>query len=477
MPADTPSPTAVPSPRPSAVDAEPSAVDVGRSGPGRPEGPALFEAVVNLCKRRGFVFPSAEIYGGIRSTYDYGPLGALMLRNVREAWWRAMVQERDDVVPIEAAILTNPKVWEASGHLATFTDPLVDCRRCKERWRADEVGDTCPSCGSHDLTEARPFNLLFKTFVGPVEDEASVAYLRPETAQGMFVNFLNVLHTTRKRPPFGVAQIGRSFRNEITPGNFVFRTREFEQMELEYFVPPAESARWFDYWCAERLAWYRRYGIPAHLLRLREHAKEELSHYSSGTADVEFLFPWGWGELEGIAQRSDYDLRAHSRHSGVTLEYVDQATGESYVPWVVEPAAGATRTMMAFLLAAYDEDVVAGERRTVLRLHPRLAPYQVAVLPLSRKEPLVAVAKDLLHRLQRHFVCDYDETQSIGRRYRRQDEVGTPLCVTVDFDSLEDGAVTIRERDSTAQVRLPIPEVAAEIARRLGDEDSPGEAR
>ena len=432
--------------------------------------PELFDAVVNLCKRRGFVFPSAEIYGGIRSTYDYGPLGALMLRNVREAWWRAMIQERDDIVPIDAAVLTNPKVWEASGHLATFTDPLVDCRNCKERWRADQIGDTCPNCGSHDLTEARPFHLMFRTIVGPVDDEANVAYLRPETAQGMFVNFLNVLQTTRKRPPFGIAQAGRSFRNEITPGNFVFRTREFDQMEMEYFVPPDEGQKWFDYWCAERLAWYRRYGMADELLRLRPHEADELSHYSSGTSDVEFLFPWGWGELEGIANRTDYDLRAHSEHSGIKLEYFDAATGERYVPHVIEPAAGLTRTMMAFLLAAYDEDVVAGEPRTILRLHRRLAPYQVAVLPLSKKETLIPLAREILHTLQRSHVCDYDETQSIGRRYRRQDEIGTPYCVTVDFDSLEDNAVTVRERDSTEQVRVAIAELPALLAERLAED-------
>ena len=429
--------------------------------------PELFDAVVNLCKRRGFVFPSAEIYGGIRSTYDYGPLGALMLRNVRDAWWRAMIQERDDVVPIDAAVLTNPKVWEASGHLATFTDPLVDCRNCKERWRADDIGDTCPNCGSHDLTEARPFNLMFRTFVGPLEQDANVAYLRPETAQGMFVNFLNVLQTTRKRPPFGIAQTGRSFRNEITPGNFVFRTREFEQMEMEYFVPPDESPKWFEYWCNERLSWYRRYGMPDGMLRLRQHGREELSHYSSGTADVEFLFPWGWGELEGIANRTDFDLVAHTRHSGVKLEYFDQATGERYTPHVIEPAAGLTRTMMAFLLAAYDEDEVGGERRVILRLHPSLAPYQVAVLPLSKKDTLTPLAKEVLHGLQRHHVCDYDETQSIGRRYRRQDEIGTPYCVTVDFASLDDRAVTVRERDSTEQVRVPIAELSAVLGERL----------
>jgi glycyl-tRNA synthetase len=426
----------------------------------------LFDAVVNLCKRRGFVFPSAEIYGGIRSTYDYGPLGALMLRNIREAWWRAMIQERDDVVALEAAILTNPKVWEASGHLATFTDPLVDCR-CKERWREDEIEGTCPKCGSSDLTEARPFNLMFKTFVGPVEEESSVAYLRPETAQGMFVNYLNIETTMRRKPPFGIAQLGRAFRNEITPGNFVFRTREFEMMELEFFVPPADSPRWQQYWCEERLSWYKRYGIAPEKLRLRPHDPEELSHYSSGTTDVEFAFPWGWGELEGIANRTDFDLRAHQQHSGTSLEHFDQATGERYLPHVVEPAAGATRAMMAFLLAAYDEDEIGGERRVVLRLHPKIAPYQVAVLPLSKKDTLSPLARDVLHRLQRHFMCEYDETQSIGRRYRRQDEIGTPYCVTVDFDSLEDAQVTVRERDSTDQTRLAIDELVSHLLGRL----------
>ncbi len=435
---------------------------------------ADMEEIVNLCKRRGFVFPSAEIYGGFRSTYDYGPLGVLMLRNVKEAWWRSMVQLRDDVVGLDAAILSSPKIWAASGHLQNFTDPLADCRNCKERWRYDElIPDPtdglihCPNCGSTDLTEARAFNLMFKTYVGPVEEEGSVAYLRPETAQGHFVNFLNVLQTSRKRPPFGIAQVGKSFRNEITPGNFVFRTREFEQMELEYFVPPDEASQWFDYWCQERLDWYAELGIPSGMLRLRPHEPEELSHYSSGTSDVEFRFPWGWGELEGIANRTDFDLRQHSQASGVELQFYDPGTGERYFPYVIEPAAGATRTMMAFLLAGYDVDEVAGERRVVLRLDPRIAPYQVAVLPLSRNERLVPTAREVLHMLQPLAMCDYDETQSIGRRYRRQDEIGTPLCVTIDFESLEDRAVTIRDRDSTEQVRVPIEKLVEEIQARL----------
>lgn len=430
--------------------------------------------LIRLSKQRGFVFPTAEIYGGFRSAYDFGPLGVLMLRHVKDAWWRSMVQLRHEVVGLDAAILSNPRIWEASGHLANFSDPLVDCRNCKERWRADHLqadpGDAkvhCPNCASTDLTEARAFNLMFKTYAGPVEDEANVAYLRPETAQGHFVNFANVLQTSRKRPPFGIAQIGKSFRNEITPGNFVFRTREFEQMELEYFVPPADAERWFEYWCSERMRWYVDLGIPPEMLRLRHHDKEELSHYSVATADVEFCFPWGWGELEGIANRTDYDLRAHSAASGEKLEYFDQASGERYVPYVIEPAAGVTRAMMAFLLAAYQTDEVGGERRTVLRLDPRLSPYQVAVLPLSRKDVLLPMAEEVLGILQPVAMCDYDETQSIGRRYRRQDEIGTPICVTIDFDSLQDRAVTIRDRDTTAQVRVPVANLAEEIVARL----------
>ncbi len=430
----------------------------------------LMERVVNLCKRRGFIFPSAEIYGGFRSTYDYGPIGVQMLRNVKDAWWRSMVQLRDEVVGIDAAILSPPAIWEASGHLTSFADPLVDCRECKERFRLDKLDDpdVCPSCGKRGtFTEPRQFNLMFKTHAGPVENEGAVAYLRPETAQGMFVNFKNVLETSRKRPPFGIAQVGKSFRNEITPQNFVFRTREFEQMELEYFVPPADALRWYEYWCEERRRWYVELGIPEDKLRLRPHEPDELSHYSSGTSDVEFLFPWGWDELEGIANRGDYDLTAHARHSGEKLEYFDQATGERYVPHVIEPAAGATRTMMAFLLAAYDEEEVRGETRVVLRLHHRLAPYKVAVLPLSKKDTLVPMAREVLASLQPHFMCDYDETQSIGRRYRRQDELGTPYCVTVDFESLEDKAVTVRERDAMTQARVPVDDLVGYLRDRL----------
>ena len=439
------------------------------------------EELVRLCKARGFVYPSAEIYGGFRSTYDYGPLGALMERNVKDAWWRSMVQLRREVVGLDAAVLSSPKIWEASGHLKNFTDPLVDCRSCKQRWRADQIAEeggtgtgeppkqvlTCPNCGSHDFTEARPFNLMFKTFVGPVEDEGAVAYLRPETAQGHFVNFANVLQSEHLTLPFGTAQVGKSFRNEITPGNFVFRTREFEQMELEYYVPPADAPRWFDYWREERFDWYVRLGIPREMLRLRDHAKEELSHYSAGTVDVEFAFPWGWGELEGIANRTDYDLKAHAAASGEVLEYFNAATGERFVPYVIEPAAGVARTMMAFLIAGYTVDEVAGEQRTYLRLHPRIAPYQVAVLPLSKKENLSSLALEVLALVQPVAMCDYDDTRSIGRRYRRQDEIGTPLCVTVDFESLEDKAVTIRDRDSTAQERVPIDRLVESVTARL----------
>jgi glycyl-tRNA synthetase len=434
-----------------------------------PQGDSnLLDKVINLAKRRGFIFPSAEIYGGFRSTYDYGPLGVNMLRNVKQAWWNAMVQRRSDIVGIDAAILGPPAIWAASGHLETFTDPLVDCLKCKERWREDKIDGVCPNCGSTQFTEARAFNLMFKTQAGPVEGEGATAYLRPETAQGMFTNFNNVLAATRKKPPFGVAQIGKSFRNEITPQNFVFRTREFEQMEMEYFVAPADAPEWHKYWIKTRYDWYIDLGIPVEKLRLYEHAKEDLSHYSKGTTDVEFEFPWGFDELEGVANRGDYDLTQHSNASGVKLEYFDQGTNEHYTPYVIEPAAGATRAMMAFLLSAYHEDEIEGEVRTVLRLDWRLAPYQVAVLPLSKKPELESVSKAVLEQLQPYFMCDYDVTQSIGRRYRRQDEVGTPFCVTVDFDSLEDESVTVRDRDTTAQTRVKIKDLLGELRARTG---------
>jgi len=416
------------------------------------------------------VYPSGEIYGGFRSSYDYGPLGSLMLRNVKDAWIRSMVQQRDDVVLIDAAILGAPQVFEASGHLSNFSDPLVDCTVCKRRFREDQLDDRdCPESKAKCVfTAARAFNLMFQTHAGPVEGEGATVYLRPETAQGMFVNFANVLQTSRMKPPFGIAQVGKSFRNEITPGNFIFRTREFEQMELEFFVPPSESAKWYEYWCKTRMQWYIDYGIPAEMLRIREHAKDELSHYSAGTSDIEFLFPWGWGELEGVAQRTDYDLKQHAEYSRQKLEYFDQSTSERYVPFVVEPAAGVNRTMAAFLLAAYDEDVVNDEPRTVLRLHPRLAPFQIAVLPLSKKETLMPLAKQIYSMLSTRYMCDFDETQAIGRRYRRQDEIGTPYCVTVDFDSLEDKSVTIRERDTTNQHRVSIDTLLSEFQSILG---------
>jgi glycyl-tRNA synthetase len=435
----------------------------------------LMDRVVNLAKRRGLVFPSSEIYGGFRSTWDYGPLGVLLKRNVKDAWWRSMVQLRDDVVGLDAAILMAPKVWEASGHVATFTDPLVDCRNCKERFRADQLPESgaCPNCGMKDtFTDARHFNLMFKTFVGPVEDDASVAYLRPETAQGIFVNFANVQTTTRKKPPFGIAQIGKSFRNEITPGNFVFRTREFEQMEMEFFVPPEDGPQWYEYWCAERYRWYTELGIPADKLRLRPHEPEELSHYSVGTSDVEFEYPWGWGELEGIANRTDFDLAQHSKFSGQDLSYYDQENDRRYLPHAIEPAAGADRATLAFLLAAYEEEDVpnekgGSEKRTVLRLHPRLAPIKVAVLPLSKNEKLVPVADEIATLLRAEMMIDVDVAGSIGRRYRRQDEVGTPMCVTIDFDTLDDRAVTIRDRDTMAQERVPVDGLLAELESRL----------
>ena len=430
----------------------------------------LFDKIVNLSKRRGIVFQSAEIYGGFRSTYDYGPLGVLLLRNVKDQWWRSMVQLRHDVVGLDASILSPPQVWEASGHLANFTDPLVDCRECNERFREDKLDDpnVCPNCGAkNSFTEARSFNLMFKTHAGPVEGSGHEVYLRPETAQGMFTNFMNVLNTSRKKPPFGIAQIGKSFRNEITPGNFVFRTREFEQMEMEFFVPPDEADQWYEYWCQARMDWYLDLGMDADKLRLRPHDADELSHYSSGTSDVEFMFPWGWDELEGIANRGDYDLTQHATHSSNRIEYVDSSDGSRYVPHVIEPAAGATRTTMAFLMNAYREEDVNDETRTVLKLDHRLAPYKVAVLPLSKKDTLTPTAREVFDIVSPHYMTDYDETQAIGKRYRRQDEVGTPLCVTVDFDTIEDRAVTVRDRDTMAQDRVAIDQLLSYLAERL----------
>jgi glycyl-tRNA synthetase len=434
------------------------------------------EKIVSLCKRRGFVFPSSEIYGGVGSTYDYGHYGVLLKTNVKNEWWRAMLQDRDDVVALDSAIIQHPRVWEASGHLAGFTDPLVDCRTCKLRFRADHIGESAcgrkPSKhpGEHgecDLTEARDFNLMFETTVGPVKDEGATVYLRPETAQGIFVNFKNVLQFSRKKPPFGIAQIGKSFRNEITPGNFVFRTREFEQMEMEFFVPPAEAQRWFEHWLGERERWYTELGIRPDHLRLRAHDADELSHYSSGTSDVEYLFPIGWSELEGIANRGDFDLTAHAAHAREKLEYVDTASGERYVPHVIEPAAGADRATLAFLVDAYDEEEVEGETRTVLRLHPRLAPVKVAVLPLVKKDGQPELARELYADLRRRMQAEYDEGGSIGKRYRRQDEIGTPWGVTVDHQTLEDRTVTLRDRDTLTQERIAIDALGEELERRL----------
>ncbi len=435
------------------------------------EADPLFEAIVNLSKRRGIVFQSADIYGGFRSTYDYGPIGVLMLRNVKDAWWQSMVQRRHEVVGLDASILSPPQVWEASGHLANFTDPLVDCKNCGARHREDKLEDPnqCPSCGTKDsFTEARQFNLMFETQAGPVADAGAVAYLRPETAQGMFINFANVLNTSRKKPPFGIAQVGKSFRNEITPGNFVFRTREFEQMEMEYFVPPEEASKWYEYWCEERMNWYLDLGMTKEKVRLRPHDDDELSHYSSGTSDVEYEFPWGWDELEGIANRGDYDLKQHAEHSGQKLDYFDPKTETRWTPHVIEPAAGATRTLMAFLIDAYTEETGETER-TVLKLHHKLAPYKVAVLPLSKKTELEGPARKLFDELAATYMCDYDETQAIGKRYRRQDEIGTPFCVTVDFETLEDQAVTIRDRDSMAQERIALDKVSQWLDDHMAD--------
>ncbi len=440
--------------------------------------PELFDRVVNLCKRRGFVFPSAEIYGGFRSTYDYGPLGVLMLRNVKDAWWRSMVQMRTDVVGLDAAILSPPQVWEASGHLANFTDPLVDCTTCKTRHREDQLEDpnVCPSCGAEGaFTEARAFNLMFKTHAGPVEGSGAEVYLRPETAQGMFVNFKNIIETSRKRPPFGIAQVGKSFRNEITPGNFVFRTREFEQMEMEFFVVPGTDEEWHQYWIDARRAWYEGLGIRPENLRVREHGQDELSHYAKRTVDLEFFFPdasMGWSELEGIANRTDFDLKAHEAASGQDLSYFDPATNERYHPYVIEPAAGATRATLAFLYDAYRVEKAPDaqgeeQERVVLRLDPRLAPYQVAVLPLSKKPELTAVSRELFDLLKVDWMVEHDETQSIGRRYRRQDEIGTPFCVTVDFETLEDRAVTVRDRDTMTQERVSIDRLPGYLGERI----------
>ncbi|MFQ6000672.1 MAG: glycine--tRNA ligase [Anaerolineae bacterium] len=425
------------------------------------------DTLVSLCKRRGFIFQSSEIYGGFGSAWDYGPLGVELKRNIKDVWWRDLVQNREDIVGLDASILMSPQVWIASGHVEKFTDPLVDCKSCKRRFRADQVGDRCPECDG-ELTEARQFNTMFKTFVGPVEDDASVAYLRPETAQGIFVNFLNVLSATRRKLPFGIAQIGKAFRNEITPGNFTFRTREFEQMEIEYFVKPGTDEEWFEYWLNERLEWYKRYGLREENLRLREHGPEELSHYSKATYDIEYNFPFGWSELEGIANRTDFDLRRHAEFSGKDMTYFDEETGEHIYPYVIEPSGGIDRAALAFLVDAYHEEEVRGRKRVLLRLHHDLAPVKVAVLPLLRNRPeIVALAKEIARDLRPHFMVIYDDSASIGRLYRRQDEIGTPYCVTVDVQSLEDEAVTVRDRDSMEQVRPSISQLKGFLLERL----------
>ncbi len=456
-----------------------------------PSNTTELATIVELCKRRGIVFPTAEIYGGVRSTWDYGPLGVELKENVKRQWWRSMVQMRDEVVGMEQAILGPTEVWEASGHLANFADPLVECGNCHKRHREDHLreaqfGDetaagvlTCPDCGKQEFGEAKNFNLMFQSWSGPVKDDhSSIVWMRPETAQGMFVDFSIIQRAARKKPPFGIAQMGKSFRNEITPGNFIFRTREFEQMEMEYFVDPEgemNDEEWHQYWIDERLSWYTDLGIRPENLRIREHRDDELSHYAKRTVDVEYYFAdssLGWSELEGIANRTDFDLKAHSEASGEKLDYLDQPNNRRYTPYVIEPAAGATRATLAFLIDAYTVEQAPDakgemQERTVLRLDPRLAPYKAAVLPLSKKEELTPMAREVFDALKGEWMTDYDETQAIGRRYRRQDEVGTPYCVTVDFDSLEDKAVTVRERDTMTQDRVSLDNLVGYLRERL----------
>ena len=444
---------------------------------------ATMEKVVALCKRRGFIFQSSEIYGGLASTYDYGHYGVLLKSNVKAEWWRANVQEREDMVALDAAILMHPRTWEASGHLEGFTDPLVQCLgECKRRWREDhlreaveaEGGDAdatlhCPNCGG-ELSAPRNFNLMFETHMGPVQDEGSQVFLRPETAQGIFVNFKNVMQFARKKPPFGIAQVGKSFRNEITPGNFIFRTREFEQMEIEFFVPPDQAAEWHEKWMDARMRWYTDLGLRADHLQLRAHGPEELSHYSSATSDIEYLFPMGWSELEGIANRGDFDLSRHAEYSGQKLDFVDPGTGERYVPHVIEPSAGADRGTLAFMVDAYDEEEIEGRERVLLRLHPRLAPVKAAVLPLVNKDGQPEKARAIYEELRTRMSAEFDTGGSIGKRYRRQDEIGTPWGITVDHQTMEDGTVTLRDRDSLEQTRLAADQVADELTLRLAGE-------
>ncbi len=455
----------------------------------------VMDTIVSLAKRRGLVYPSSEIYGGLRASWDYGPLGVELKNNVKRQWWLSMVQSRDDVVGLDSCVILAPEVWRASGHVDTFTDPLTECLSCHKRFRADHLieayeekngkepegglaGITCPNCGNKGtFTEPRQFSGLLKTYLGPVEDESGLAYLRPETAQGIFINYLNVQQSARRKIPFGIGQIGKSFRNEITPGNFIFRTREFEQMEMEFFVKPGSDEEWHQYWIDERFRWYSDLGINKDNLRLYEHPKEKLSHYSKRTVDVEYRFNFTgseWGELEGVANRTDFDLTAHSKASGTDLSFFEQDTGERYVPYVIEPAAGVDRATLTFLLDAYSEDEAPNakgvlEKRTVMRLDHRLAPVKAAVLPLSRNADLSPKARDLATQLRRRWNVEFDDAGAIGRRYRRQDEIGTPFCITVDFDTLEDHAVTIRERDSMAQERISIDGVDAYLRQHLND--------
>lgn len=434
-------------------------------------GKVTLEKLVSLCQRRGFIFPSSDIYGGLSGCWDYGPVGIELKRNVKEAWWKTIVQSRDDMLGLDSSILMNPRVWEASGHVSNFSDPLVDCKSCHQRWRADDLKENkCPSCGG-ELTEMRMFNTMFKTFVGPVEDTASVVYMRPETAQGMFVNFGNVLNSSRKRLPFGIAQQGKAFRNEITTGNFIFRSREFEIMEFEYFVKPGTDERWWQYWVDERFRWYTKLGIKKDHLNLYPHPKTDLAHYARACSDIIYQFPHGWAELEGIANRTDFDLKQHSAASGKTLEYYDDETKEHYVPYVIEPSVGVDRALLAFLCDAYEEEPDKDEIRVVLHFHPDIAPIKVSVLPLSKKENLASYAKDVYSTLRPCFATQYDDTQSIGRRYRRQDELGTPYCVTIDFESLEDNMATIRERDSMSQIRVPTATLKNTLQAKLAGED------
>lgn len=430
----------------------------------------LMAKIVSLSKRRGFVFQSSEIYDGLNSCWDYGPIGVELKRNVKDAWWDYMIHKRNDIVGVDCSILMSPKVWEASGHLKNFTDPLVDCKICKKRWRQDKLEDQtkCPECGG-ELTEARNFNLMFKTFMGPVEDASNVVYMRPETAQGIFVNFKNVQQSSRLKPPFGIGQIGKSFRNEITPGNFTFRTREFEQMEMEFFVPPGEDEKWYKYWIDHRYAWYMKYGIKRDNLRIREHEKSELAHYAKACADVEYLYPWGWDELEGIANRTDFDLKTHQEHSGKDMAYFDEQNKDRYLPYVIEPAAGADRATLAFLLDAYDEEEVDGETRVVLRFHPKIAPIKVGIFPLMKKDGLSDLAHKIEEELREYWTTFYDESGAIGRRYRRQDEIGTPYGITVDYQTKEDDTVTLRFRDSMKQERIKIDQLVNFIKKDINN--------